>query len=105
MGSASRTTGERTIYVCRGGGCRKTAKKYRALRGALEEQGRIRDVRCQKICKGPVFGVEVRGRLEWFHSIEDKKSRRAAVQLLTDGELAGPMAKRRCKKRRGKLRD
>jgi hypothetical protein len=90
--------------VCRGSGCRKKSKKYQALLSVLEGLGIISEVRCQKICKGPVFGVKVDGRLEWFHSIENKKARHSAVSLLGDGELEPTLAKRRCKKRRGKLR-
>jgi hypothetical protein len=96
------------VYVCSGGDCRKTGAAHRALGEALaqvEDPARVRAVSCQKICSGPVAGVEVDGRIEWFERIRGPKSRRALLRLVrTGGPVPGRLRKRRVRKRAGRLR-
>lgn len=89
--------------MCRGKSCRKCTKdRDAALERAAPSE--VREVGCQKICKGPVFGLEVEGVLEWFERVDSEKSRIALRLALDTGELTKPLAKRRSAKRRGKLR-
>lgn len=91
------------VLVCVGSDCRK-AEGHRALRVALA-QADVRMVSCQKICKGPVAGVAVDGRLEWFKRLRGPKSQRALVRLARGGgPLPGRLRKRRVAKRSGRLR-
>jgi hypothetical protein len=61
-------------------------------------------VQCQKICKGPVMGLEVDGQLEWFAKLDDPKSRRHLALFLTSGELKKRLKRRISLKRRRKFR-
>ena len=93
-----------TVLVCRGKNC----VHRKGVRERLEEEiGKVAEVErvsCQNICSGPVVGVEIEGRLEWFRRIRGKKSRRALVKLLAEEKLSKRLRKRRAKKRSGKLR-
>ena len=94
------------VLVCVGSDCRK-ADGHKALRARLGDVDGVdvRTVACQGICKGPVAGVEVDGRLEWFKRIRGAKARRALLRLVqTRGPLPGRLRKRRVAKRAGRLR-
>ena len=93
-----------SVYVCRGKDCRKKAKKLSCLESAIAEHGEVIPVACQKICKGPVAGLEVDGRIEWFSKLGKKSTQRGLVQLLSEGKLKGKLKDRISKKRRGKFR-
>ena len=95
---------ERPLFVCTGSDCRKSRKKLDALRSTLENEGQVCVVKCQKICKGPVVGVEIGGRLEWFSKISDLRAREHLLKLLQRGEFTQRLRARLVKKRRGKLR-
>ena len=41
-------------------------------------------VRCQKICKGPVVGVVVNDRMEWFQRVDGVKPVAALLRLTTE---------------------
>ena len=92
------------VYVCRGGDCRKKRGRRAALIEALQGHAEVCEVRCQKICKGPVFGLEIDGALQWFAGNTGAKEREQAVRLLTRGKVARGLSKRRVKRRAGKLR-
>lgn len=51
-----------TVYVCR------KCKGQRCVAEFLDRRtdATVEEVRCQKVCKGVVVGLEVSGRLEWF---------------------------------------
>jgi len=91
------------VYVCAGKDCRKEKRGRRDLLKALEGHASVREVRCQKICDGPVCGLAVGGSLEWFEAVDDERSRSALLDLI-DGKLQRPLEKRRVKKRRNRLR-
>ncbi|MFP5369536.1 MAG: hypothetical protein ACLGI3_02150 [Actinomycetes bacterium] len=93
------------VFVCCGSDCRRRRDAHALLLAAAAQAGTVRPVRCQKICSGPVAGVEVAGRLEWFERLRGPKSRGALVRLLaTGGPLPKRLRKRRVRKRSGRLR-
>jgi hypothetical protein len=95
------------IYMCCGSDCKKRSKVRKEIRSRLVSAGlkkKIKKVGCQKICKGPVFGVEVDGRLEWFCRLEAGDSEQLAAAAR--GRAVGQeLWNKRVKKRAGKLRD
>lgn len=92
------------VYVCTGKDCRKKMKKLRCLESTIEAHGDVLHVGCQKICKGPVVGLELDGRIEWFGKLGEKSAQQHLVLLLTEGKLVGKLKARIAKKRRGKFR-
>lgn len=97
-------TGPR-VYVCTERGCGKRSA-HRALAAELEGVVEVVGVACQSVCDGPVAGVVVAGRLEWFEEVRSPKARAGVVRLARDGSstVPGALAKRRRPKRAGKLR-
>ena len=94
-----------TVYLCTGKDCRRSSG-HEELAGSLAGD-LVVEVRCQKICKGPVAGPEVDGRLEWFRSLRKAKARKALGRLVIargQGPLPERLAKRRVSKRSGLLR-
>ncbi len=93
------------ILVCVGSDCRKAGDAHASLWAAMDEAGQVQTVRCQKICSGPVAGVAIDGRLEWFERVRGRKSRQALVRLVrTGGPLPDRLRSRRVPKRAGSLR-
>jgi len=76
------------------------------LRSFLEDTGlRVQSVGCQKVCKGPVVGLEVDGRMEWFQRVNRPKAMVALARLAQrggTGKVAKPLAKRWVPKRSGR---
>ena len=91
------------MYVCTGSDCRKRSKELRAITKDLGDV-EICAVKCQKICKGPVVGVEVQGRLEWFSKLKDVKLQEQFRRLVQTGELKKRLRSKMSRKRSGKLR-
>ena len=91
------------VYVCTGSDCRKRAK---GLRSITEQLGDVEicAVKCQKICKGPVIGVEVQGRLVWFSKLKDTKLQKQFMHLIQTGELKKRLRSRISLHRTAKLR-
>jgi hypothetical protein len=87
--------------------CRK-CKRQDCLVDILEQHDHdlvVRNVRCQKICHGPVVGLEVDGRMEWFERVDDIRSIAALLLLVrrTDRtKIPKPLRKHRVKKRSGR---
>jgi (2Fe-2S) ferredoxin len=92
------------VRICRGSDCRKKRKACRKLDALLLDRARVQGVSCQKICDGPVLGLEVEGHLEWFEDVAGRDVRRAVDAFLESGALKKALRKRRIKKRAGKLR-
>lgn len=93
-----------TVYVCCGKRCRERRRARKELIAELETVAIVEQVDCQKICKGPVAGLEVAGKLEWFRKLDSEKSRQRLVKLITKGKLGKRLEKRRVDKRSGKRR-
>jgi hypothetical protein len=93
-----------TIFVCRGSSCRHH-KGYEELRERLGAAADLSDVRCQRVCDGPLVGVAINGSLEWFRRMESEKAQRHLVDLVGgSGRLRPSLEKRRVRKRAGRLR-
>jgi hypothetical protein len=90
MGMADRPT----MFVCRG--CKGRAALVDQLcaharsGGPLEGHLEIRFVRCQKICHGPVVGVPVDGRVEWFERMRKPKRVAALAKMVGRGKHRVP---------------
>jgi hypothetical protein len=95
---------KRKVYVCYGSDCMASKQALRELERAVEPVADIKPVKCQKICKGPVVGVEIDGTLEWFSRVDKDKPRRRLVTFLETGELKKSLAKRHVSGRSGKRR-
>lgn len=66
----------------------------------------VRTVRCQKVCEGPVAGLRVNGRMEWFERMDGRKPLEAMAELLLQRppvKLPKPLKKRRSRERSGHL--
>ena len=93
-----------TVFVCRGSTCRHH-RGYHELRERIGAVADVADVRCQRICDGPVIGVAVNGSLEWFERVRSEKAQRQLVDLVAGtGHLRHSLEKRRVEKRSGRMR-
>ena len=93
-----------TVFVCRGSSCRHH-KAHAEMRDRLAAVADVSDVRCQRICDGPVVGVAINGSLEWFERMGSEKPQRRFIDLLTgSGRMRKGLEKRRIAKRAGRLR-
>lgn len=100
MGTA---LGDVTVAVCR------KCEDHACLERILSDRKGIsvERVRCQKICDGPVAGVVVDGRMEWFAKIAGVKEIAALVRMTRRAphdRIPKPLRRRRVKARAGKLR-
>ena len=93
-----------TVFVCHGDTCRHE-KGFAELRERLAPIAEIAEVRCQRICDGPVVGAAVNGSLEWFERVRSEKAQNQFVDLVAGtGTLRKALEKRRVGKRSGRLR-
>lgn len=93
-----------TVFVCRGSSCRHD-KGFHELCQQLEAVADISEVRCQRICDGPVAGAAVNGSLEWFERLRSEKAQGAFVEFVAgSGHMRHTLEKRRIAKRSGRLR-
>lgn len=91
-------------YLCTGKHCGREAA-FDKLVAELEDVAEVETVRCQKVCTGPVVGLEVDGRLQWFARVRKPKTRKALRRLLrAGGPVPDRLAGRRVAKRAGRLR-
>jgi hypothetical protein len=89
--------------VCAKAGC-ASAKAIRKVCSALDGVAEITLVGCQKICEGPVCGVEIDGELTWFEDVTGRETRRSVVDLVCNGGIGDLLRNREIPKRAGKLR-
>jgi hypothetical protein len=88
------------VWVCRK--CKQSACLTSFLKGTGGPKVKI--VGCQKICKGPVAGVKVDGRMEWFAHIDRAKPMVALARVAVrhgKTRLPGPLERRRVARRSG----
>jgi hypothetical protein len=92
-------------YLCVGKDCRRDVG-HAELKTALGDIGRIRTVKCQDLCEGPVAGVELAGRVEWFEGVRKPRHREAVVALATGAATKVPavLEGRWARKRSGKVK-
>lgn len=92
------------VFVCHGSSCRRH-KACAELRDCLGPVADVADVRCQRVCDGPVVGARIGGELEWFKRMDSDKAQRHLVDLVAgSGRLRRSLEKRRVPKRAGSLR-
>lgn len=92
------------VYVCTGKHCRKKIAESGEALSALPKSARVVKVKCQKICRGPVFGLELDGRLEWFEQVATPKSVRGLTEAAGGRDVNKALGNRRVPRRRGQLR-
>ena len=93
-----------TIFVCHGSRCRHQ-EAHRALRDRLGAVADLAEVRCQRICHGPVVGAAVNGSLEWFERLRSQKVQLQLVDFVGgSGRMRHGLEKRRVTKRSGRMR-
>ena len=93
------------LALCDGGHCRKALRNDDRILKAVESlQVDVTRVGCQKVCRGPVVGIEIDGRWEWFERMNCKKALRGLRELVVEGSLRKSLWKRRDRKRSGKRR-
>jgi hypothetical protein len=84
--------------------CRK-CKDHECLEDFLRKRTHadVYQVRCQKICKGPVAGIEIDGRMEWFERVGTPKAM-VGLRRVIKGKstLARSLRHRRLKKLSGR---
>ena len=87
--------------------CRKCDGSDKVLEFLLTRtKSNVRTVRCQKVCEGPVAGLRVDGRMEWFEKMDGSKQLKAMQELLGQKpprKLSKPLKKRRSRERSGCL--
>ncbi|HJR26759.1 MAG TPA: hypothetical protein VJ804_14875 [Acidimicrobiales bacterium] len=95
----------RRCYVCTDKDCRRD-DGFDELVAALRRTGPVREVDCQDLCDGPVAGVPVHGRVEWFEKIRRQRARDAVVALATGrvDEVPKILRSRWARKRSGKVK-
>jgi hypothetical protein len=95
--------GDVTVAVCRK--CKEQACLVRIL--SDREGVDVELVRCQKICHGPVAGLAVDGRMQWFEKVDGVKQIAALVRMTRrqpHDRIPKPLRRRRVRSRAGKLR-
>jgi hypothetical protein len=91
--------GKSKVFVC------KKCKRSDCLTDVLKTSDIKFDlVGCQKICAGPVAGLQVGGRMEWFSRVDTAK-RIAGLRMLIEDRTKRPvkaLEKKRVTKRSGR---
>jgi hypothetical protein len=95
--------GDVTVAVCR------KCTQHACLERVLSDRDgvAVELVKCQKICHGPVAGVMVDGRMEWFEKVDRVKPIAALVHMSTRrsvDKIPKALRSRRVRRRAGKLR-
>jgi hypothetical protein len=94
-----------TVFVCRGSNCRKHHNKdLKSLYECLDPVACVEEVRCQRVCEGPLVGTQVDGTIEWFCRMDSEKALHNLVAGIAGGELRKPLRKRHVEERSGRLR-
>ena len=98
------SSGDSYVYICTASDCAKDKKKLKNLKKTLGTNAKIKAVKCQKICDGPVAGVIIDGNLNWFENLSSAKHRESLLRLIQTGKVNKTLKKHTNKKRAGKLR-
>jgi hypothetical protein len=89
-----------TVLVCRK--CKGSDKVVDFL--TTQTRANVKTVRCQKVCEGPVAGLSIRGRMEWFGKMKGPKALSAMAALAgvsTPKKIPKPLRKRLAHERSG----
>jgi hypothetical protein len=91
--------GKRKVFVCK-----KCKNADCVARVVKKSDAKLVLVGCQKICAGPVAGLSVSGRMEWFSRVDTSK-RLAGLRMLAERRKKRPvhaLESRRLPKRSGR---
>lgn len=91
--------GKKKVFVCKK--CKNADCLLRVLK---KSEAKVVRVGCQKICAGPVVGLKVAGRMEWFRRVDTPKSL-AGMRILAERRKKEPvpaLERRRLAKRAGR---
>jgi len=91
------------LLICSGKDCRAD-KGFRELVELGSEIPGTREVHCQKVCHGPIVGVQRDGRVRWYARIRSKAVRQLVVDALQNGKVADDLKEHEDRKHRGDLR-
>lgn len=80
-----------TVLVCRK--CKGSDKVVEFL--AAHSRANVKTVRCQKVCEGPVAGLSLQGRMEWFGRLKGPKQLEAMAALTNGGKKKVPKTLRK----------
>lgn len=89
-----------TVLVCRK--CKGSDKVVDYL--SSQTRASVKTVRCQKVCEGPVAGIAIRGKMEWFGRMKGNKALTAMAALAnvsSPKKVPKPLRKRVCVERSG----
>ncbi len=90
---------KKKVFVCKK--CKNADCLVRVLK---KSEAKLVPVGCQKICAGPVVGLKVAGRMEWFRRVDTPKSL-AGIRMLAERRKKEPvraLERRRLAKRSGR---
>lgn len=92
-----------TVFVCGGSHCSDT-KTWRKLCDDLDGYASVREVRCQKICDGPVCGTALNGTLIWFAEVDGPRARQDLREVIGGAKITKRLRRRIAAKRSGRMR-
>jgi len=92
-----------TVFVCGGSHCSQT-KAWRKLCDDLVGHAVVCEVRCQKICNGPVCGTALNGTLTWFSEVDGRRARDDVRRVIGGAKVTKRLRRRIATKRSGRLR-
>jgi hypothetical protein len=76
------------VEICVGSDCGKQGKRTRKLADLFSGVARVKTVKCQDICKGPVVIIHRSHERFWFKKLRNKKSRRALLEFALGEQLS-----------------
>src|SRR6188768_2441516 len=91
------------LLVCSGKDCRD-APGFKALMKAAEHAPEAYALPCQGLCHGPIAGVRVDGRVQWFERVRTGKVRKQLVLSAGTGRPSKPVRSLEVRSRRGVIR-
>lgn len=92
-----------TVFVCGGSHCSET-KAWRKLCEDLDGYAMVREVRCQKICDGPVCAIVLKGTLIWFAEVDGRRAREDLHDVMGGAKITKRLRRRIATKRSGRMR-
>jgi (2Fe-2S) ferredoxin len=91
------------LMVCTGKDCRKS-KGWSDLVHLAASTVRAHEVPCQGLCKGPVVGLAIDGKVRWFGHVRSGSKRDLVTAMSNTGRVPDELGSRESRKRRGEMR-
>ncbi len=92
-----------TVFVCGGSHCSQT-QSWRKLCKDLDAYALVCEVRCQKICDGPVCGTALNATLTWFAEVDGRRAREDLREVIGGAKITKRLRRRIAAKRSGRMR-